>query len=136
MLAALVEFDAGSSDLADLWTHADGRPYADDEAALITSATIAEWELAEGLRVGPEPLISPDPDAAAVAGLLRLASDSPAATVLALGLRGTFVPVGGQPHRALPHQAARALADLFRRLALPALSGGDLDRATSLLNGL
>jgi hypothetical protein len=44
-----------------LWTHADGRPYADAEAeaALITSATMAEWELAEALRRGPDQARSP-----------------------------------------------------------------------------
>jgi hypothetical protein len=43
VLAALAEFDAERSDIADLWTYADGRPYADDVTALITSATITEW---------------------------------------------------------------------------------------------
>jgi hypothetical protein len=32
VLAALIEFDAERSDIADLWTHADGRAYADAEA--------------------------------------------------------------------------------------------------------
>jgi hypothetical protein len=82
-LAALVEFDADRSDLADLWTHADGRPYADAEAALITSASIGEWELAEALRGGPDR--APDKDSDAIAGLLRLANGTDAATLLCLG---------------------------------------------------
>lgn len=53
VLAALLGFDASRTDITDLWRHADGRPYTDDEAALITSATMQEWELADALRDGP-----------------------------------------------------------------------------------
>jgi hypothetical protein len=125
VLAALVEFDSDRSDLADMWVHQDGMPYADDEAALVTSATIGEWTLAEALRGGPGQ--AQDGHSAAVADLLRLAGGTDAATLLLLGLREVFFD-------GKPDDPAAAFADVFRRLALPALDAEGARRAQPFLN--
>ena len=127
VLAALVEFDASRSDLADFWTHADGRPYADDEAALVTSASLGEWELADALRGGSGQ--APGPAAHAIAALLRLATGTDAATLLLLGLREAFLD-------DQPRDRVGAFADVYRRLALPVLDGETTERAKAVLDSL
>jgi hypothetical protein len=54
VLAPLVEFDASRSDLADMWAHADGLPYGDADAALITSTALDESAVADALRGGSD----------------------------------------------------------------------------------
>jgi hypothetical protein len=124
VLAALVEFDANRSDIADFWTHADGRPYADAEAALITSASLGEWALADALRGGPDQ--APDKDSAALAALLRLTANTSGAVPFSQGLREAFLD--GQPVDRVAE-----CADVFRRLALPALALDDKRRANAIL---
>lgn len=127
VLAALVEFDAERSDLADVWTHADGRPYADAETALITSATLAEWELAGALRGGSDQ--APGKDSAAMADLLGLADGTDAATLLLLGLREAFLD-------GKPDDRAAAFADVYRRLALPGMDDAGRGKAEAVLGSL
>lgn len=127
VLAALVEFDADRSDLADMWVHQDGMPYGDDEATLITSATIPEWELAEALRGGPG--AAPDAASAPIASLLRLADGTDAATLLVLGLRKAFLD-------GRPDVRAAAFADVYGQLALPALDGDAGEWARAALDSL
>jgi hypothetical protein len=126
-LAALVEFDARRSDLADMWVHHDGMPYGDDEASLITSATLPEWELAEALRGGPDQAL--DERSSAMARLLRLVGGTGAATLLLLGLREVFFD-------GKPDDPAAAFAGVLRRLALPVLDGGARSRAGTVLDHL
>jgi hypothetical protein len=127
VLAALLEFDAERSDIADVWTHADGRPYADAEAALITSATMEEWALADALRGGPDQ--APGKDTGTIADLLRLADGTDAATLLCLGLRETLLD-------GRPGDRDAAFAGVYRRLALPGLDAAGRDRASALLGHL
>lgn len=127
VLAVLVAFDAPASRVADIWLHADGRPYSDAEADLIGGASIAEWELAEALRGGPDAVSGQD--AAAIAALLRIAVRCPLGPALAIGLRAEFLD-------REPRGGAAAFADVYRRLALPGMSGDDLKQATTLLDGL
>lgn len=127
VLAALVEFDANRSDLADFWTHADGRPYADDETALITSATLAEWELAGALRGAPDQ--PPGPAAPAVASLLRIADGTEAGSLLLLGLREVFLD-------GKPDDPDAEFAGVYRRLALPVLGGETREQALAVLEGM
>jgi hypothetical protein len=93
-VAALVAFDAPLSAGADSFRHRDGTPFTDGETALIASATDEEWLLAEALRGGPGQ--ASDPDAAAVASLLRLADGTGAAPLLVLRLRRSLVHPGGR----------------------------------------
>ena len=125
VLAALVEFDANRSDIADVWTHADGRPYADAEAALITSASLDEWTLADALRGGPDQ--APDEVSAALAELLRLAGRSDAAASFGQSLRDIFLD-------QKPEDRIAAFADTYRRLALPALGSDGDEKANAVLD--
>jgi len=133
VLAALVAFDAAASTAADSWVHADGQPYSDAEASLIGSASLAEWELAEALRGGPGQ--ASDPGAPTIAALLRLASGTALEVLLCTGLRQVLLPDGSVPERSRRERTA-AFADAYKRLALPGLSGDDLDKAAVLLDRL
>src|ERR1022692_4093757 len=119
VLAALIDYDAPASSSADSWVHGDGMPYTADEAALIATASMAEWSVAEALRGGPEEVS--DPDQAVIAALLRLARAPPPAPLVGIGLREAFPPDGDGPERTRPERTA-AFADVYRRLALPGLA--------------
>lgn len=107
----------------------------DGEAELITSATNNERRLAEALG-GPPDRQVPEGDAEAIAGLLRLASESPSAAEFAAGLLQGFLIPDDSVHAQARDQSGAAFADLYRTLALPAMSPGAADRAAVLLEGL
>ena|ERR1022692_2739341 len=133
VLAALIDYDAPASGAADSWIHGDGMPYTADEAALIAAATVAEWTMAEALCGGPEEVS--DPDQAAIAELLRLASGTALAPLIGIGLREAFPPDGDGPERTRPERTA-AFADLYQRLALPGLDGSASEQAEVILGSL
>jgi hypothetical protein len=107
----------------------------DSEAELVTSATSNERRLAEALR-GPAGRQVPEADAEAIAGLLRLASESPSAAGFAAGLQQGFLLPDDSVHSQARDQADAAFADLYRRLALPEMASGAADRAVALLDSL
>ena len=133
VLAALVDYDALASGAADSWVHGDGMPYTAAEAALIATASMDEWSLAEALRGGPGEVS--DPGQAAIAALLRLASGTGLAPALGIGLRAVFLPDGDGPERTRPERTT-AFADVYQRLALPGLADDTREQATALLDKL
>lgn len=112
-----------------------GERSSDSEAELITSATSNERRLAEALRGQPGQQV-PEPEAEAMAGLLRLASESPSAAQLASGLLQGFLIPDDSVHAQAREQAGPAFADLYRTLALPGMAAGAADQAEVLLDGL
>ena len=134
-VAALVGLDLAASRAADAWIGLDGEPCSENEAELIISATGAERQLAEALR-GPPGGEVPEPDAEAIAALLRLAAGSPSGAVLAVGLRQKFLVPDDSWHAPARDECAVAFAELYRALALPALAVGAAGRAEVLLDGL
>jgi len=132
-VAALVDLDLGASREADAWIGLDGEPCSANEAELIISATGEERRLAEALR-GPPGMEMLEPDAEAIAGLLRLAADSPPAPVLAADLMH-LIPDDSQ-HAAARDERSAAFAELYRTLALPGMSVDEAERAMVLLEGL
>lgn len=125
-LAALISYDPVASREADAWIGLNCEPCSDNEARLITGATDGEWLLAEAIR-GTTGLY--EPDAEAIAGLLRLAAGSPIAGLLRLGLREAYLD--GEPG-----DRAAVFADIYQRLVLPGLEGDVKERAAALLDGL
>jgi hypothetical protein len=130
VIAALVGYDAPGSRAADCWVHADGTPYSAADAELIETATASEWQLARALRGGHDETC--DPDATALSELLRLADGTPLADVLAVGLRQVFLLPDDSWHAPAREERTSAFADLYRRLALPAIEG-DLREAEAIL---
>jgi hypothetical protein len=134
VVAALLTYDAARSDEADAWVRADGTPLGDAEQNLIGSATDEEWALAEGLLGGPD--VVSDPDAPAMAALLRLASGTDVASLLRAGLRQAFLHPDGSGEALEPGERTAAFAGLFRTLALPALNAAAREMAGPLLDAL
>jgi hypothetical protein len=109
-------------------------------AALVSSsppadpATADESRLAEAIRSAPgEPGGGPGPDAPALADLLRLAEGTPSSGSFAVGLRQAFLIPDDSRHALAREDAAAAFADVYRRLALPGLSGESGSRALAIL---
>jgi len=134
-VAALVDLDLEASRAADAWIGLDGEPCSENEAELIVTATGAERRLAEALR-GPPVAEVAEPDAPTVAGLLRLAADSPRAPTLAAGLLQKFLIPDDSRHAPARDERAAAFADLYRMLALPGMSADAAGRAVALLDDL
>ncbi len=134
-VAALVDLDLAASRAADAWIGLDGEPCSENEAELIVSATGAERRLAEALH-GPPVTEVAEPKAAAIAGLLRLAADSPLAPALAAGLLQRFLIPDDSRHAPARDERAVAFAELYRMLALPGMPAGAAGRAVVLLDGL
>ena len=130
VVAALLTYDAPRSDEADTWVRADGTPLSVAEQDLIRSATNDEWALAEGLAGGPEAVS--DPDADAIADLLRLASGTDVASLLRAGLRQAFLRLDGSSH-GIARERTAAFAERYRKLALPGLDVDASQRAEVLL---
>jgi len=97
-------------------------------------ATADECRLAEALRGTPGELGgTPGPDAPAVADLLRLAEGTPACGSFVDCLRQCFlIPDDSRPPLAREDPAA-TFAEVYRRLALPGLSGDASSRALAIL---
>jgi hypothetical protein len=134
-VAALVDLDLEASRTADAWIGLEGEPCSENEAELIVTATGAERQLAEALR-GPPVTEMAQADAAAIAGLLRLAADSPAAPAFATGLLQKFLIPDDSRHAPARDERATAFAELYRMLALPGMAAGAAVRAVALLDGL
>jgi len=134
-VAALVDLDPVASREADTWIGLEGEPYGENEAELVTTATVAEWLLAEALR-GPPGLEVPAPDEEAIAGLLRLAEASPQAYVLAIGLCQKFLIPDDSWHAPARNECAAEFAELYRNLALPGMEAAASEQAVALLGGL
>ena len=132
VVAALVDLDWPGSRDADAGI---GPPRGDGEAELISSATSNERRLAEALR-GPVGAPVPEADAEAIAGLLRLASESPSAETLGAGLLQGFLMPDDAVHARAREVVGPAFADLYRQLALPAIAAGSAGQAEELLAGL
>src|SRR5260221_7300955 len=97
----------------------DDGPLSDAEQDLIRAATGEEWALAEGLAGAPEPVA--DPEAPAIASLLRLASGTDVVSLLRARLREMFAPPG-ESRRAMDRERRScAFAELYRTSALPGL---------------
>ena len=97
-------------------------------------ATADESRLADALRGAPGgPGVTPGPDAPALADLLRLADGTPSSGSFAVGLRQTFLIPDDSRHALARDDAAAAFADVYRRLALPGLSGEAGSRALAIL---
>jgi hypothetical protein len=97
-------------------------------------ATADECRLAEALHGTPGgPGGAPEPDAPAIAELLRLAEGSPSSGSFAVGLRQAFLIPDDSWHAVAREDAAAAFADIYRRLALPGLSGEAGSRAQAIL---
>jgi len=133
-VAALVDLDLAASRAAQAWIGLDGLPCSQNETELIISATGEEQRLAEALR-GPRGMEMPEPDAEAIAGLLRLA-DGPPAPVLAVGLLQKFLIPDDSRQAPARDDRIAAFAELYRTLALPRMAAGDADRAVALLEGV
>jgi hypothetical protein len=134
-VAALVDLDPVASREADAWIGLEGQLYSEDEAELVSTATVDEWLLAEALR-GPPGLELPEPDEEAIAGLLRLAEASPQASVLAIGLCQKFLIPDDSWHAPARSECAAEFAELYRNLALPGMEVTATEQATVLLGGL
>ena len=134
-VAALVDLDLQASREADAWIGLDGEPCSDNEAALITSANSGERRLADALR-GSSGSPLPEPDAELIAGLLRLAEESAPGSGLGVGLRQAFLIPDDSLHAPAREERTAAFCDLFRRLALPGLTGNAGERARELLADL
>jgi hypothetical protein len=134
-VAALVDVDLEASRAADAWIGLDGEPCSEDEAELIVTAAGAERGLAEALR-GPPVAEAAEPEATAIAGLLRLAADSPQAPALAAGLLQKFLIPDDSRHAPARDEPAATFAELYRMLALPGMPAGAAGRAAALLDGL
>ncbi len=132
-VAALMDLDLGASREADAWIGLDGEPCSEIEAELSVSATGAERRLAEALRGSPG-MELPEPDAGAIAALLRLADGSPQATVLAVGLLQKFLIPDDSWHAPARDERAAAFAELYRRLALPGMAADATERAVVRLD--
>ncbi len=103
-------------------------------AAPTAHATADECRLAEALRGTPgQPGGSPGPDAPAIAELLRLAEGTPSSGSFAVGLLQAFLIPDDSWHALARENAAAAFADIYRRLALPGLSGEAGSRALAIL---
>jgi len=95
------------------------------------SATPAECQLADALRGGRDG--APGPEAPALADLLRLAEGTPDSSMFAAGLRQAFL-IPDDSHQALAREEpTAAFADMYRRLALPGLTGSTGRRAEAIL---
>ena len=102
--------------------------------ATTADATADECRLAEALHGTPGgPGGAPEPDAPAIAELLRLAEGSPSSGSFAVGLRQAFLIPDDSWHALAREDAAAAFADIYRRLALPGLSGEAGSRALAIL---
>jgi hypothetical protein len=102
--------------------------------ALTGRATCDERRLAEALYGEPEG--TPRPEAPAVCELLRLAEGASTADTLVVGLRQAFlIPDDSWPPPAREHRTD-AFADVYRRLAVPGLSGESGARAQAILHQL
>ena len=133
-VAALVDLDLAASRAAQAWIGLDGLPCSQNETELIISATGEEQRLAEALR-GPRGMEMPEPDAEAIAGLLRLA-DVPPAPVLAVGLLQKFLIPDDSRQAPARDDRIAAFAELYRTLALPRMAAADADRAVAMLEGV
>lgn len=134
-VASLMDLDLGASREAGAWIGLDGEPCSENEAELIVSATSEEGRLAEALRGSPGSEL-PEPDAEAIAALLRLADGLPQATIFASGLLQKFlIPDDSWPAPARDERAA-AFAELYRTLALPGMAADATERAAVQLDDL
>src|SRR5215469_17958858 len=131
-VASLEDLDQMASGEADALIGLDGEPCSDNEAALITSATSIEHRLAEALR-GPPASLTPESDAEAIAGLLRLAAGAGAEARLSVSLGHAFLIPDDSRDPLAREERAATFCDLYRRLALPGLAGEAQGRADELL---
>jgi hypothetical protein len=112
-------------------------------AALVSSsvptdpATVDESRLADALRGVPaEPGGAAVPDAAALADLLALAEGTPSSGGFVTGLQQAFLIPDDSRHALAREETTAAFADVYRRLALPGLSGEAGSRALAILRRL
>lgn len=134
-VAALMDLDLAASREADAWIGLDGEPCSENEAELIVGATAEERRLAEALRGSPG-MELPEPDAEAIAALLRLADDSPQATILAAGLLQKFLIPDDSWQAPARDEHAAAFTELYRKLALPGMAADATERAVVQLDNL
>jgi hypothetical protein len=97
-------------------------------------ATADESRLADALRGAPgEPGVEPGPEAPALADLLRLAAGTPSSGAFAVGLRQAFLIPDDSRHALARDDAPAVFADIYRRLALPGMSGESGSQAQAIL---
>jgi hypothetical protein len=97
-------------------------------------ATADESRLADALGRAPgEPGGTPGPDAPALADLLRLAEGTPSSGAFVTGLQQAFLIPDDSRHALAREDTTAAFADLYRRLAMPGLSGEAGSRALAIL---
>jgi hypothetical protein len=97
-------------------------------------ATADESRLAGALAVPPGELGgAPVPEAAAVADLLLLAEGTPSSAAFVTGLQQAFLIPDDSWHAPAREQGTAAFADVYRRLALPGMSGEAGSRAVAIL---
>lgn len=134
-VAALVDLDPVASREASTWVGLEGEPYSENEAELVTSATVEEWLLAEALRGSPGTEV-PEQGEETIAGLLRLAEASPQAPVFTVGLCQKFLIPDDSWYAPARGECTSAFADLYRSLALPGMAADATERAMVLLHDL
>jgi hypothetical protein len=97
-------------------------------------ATADESRLADALGGAPgEPGGASGPDAPALADLLRLADGTPSSGAFVTGLQQTFLIPDDSRHAPAREDTTAAFSDLYRRLAMPGLSGEAGSRALAIL---
>jgi hypothetical protein len=109
-------------------------------AALVRSrvpadpATADECRMADALGGVPaEPGGAVVPDAGALADLLVLAEGTPSSGAFVTGLQQAFLIPDDSRHALAREETTAAFADVYRRLALPGLSGEAGSRALAIL---
>ena len=94
-------------------------------------ATCDESRLADALSGAPGG--TPCPDAPALADLLVLAEGTPSSGAFITGLQQAFLIPDDSRHALAREETTAAFADVYRRLALPGLSGEAGSRALAIL---
>jgi len=94
-------------------------------------ATADESRLADALGVTRGGV--PRPDAPALADLLLLAEGTPSSSAFITGLQQAFLIPDDSRHALAREETTAAFADVYRRLALPGLSGEAGSRALAIL---
>jgi len=96
-------------------------------------ATIDECRLADALGGTPGEPGGPGPHAPAIADLLQLADGASSAGAFVTGLQQAFLIPDDSRHALAREDSTAAFADIYRRLAMPGLSGEAGSRALAIL---
>jgi len=97
------------------------------------SATADESRLADALGGAPSEPSGTPPDAPALADLLLLAEGTPSSAAFITGLQQAFLIPDDSRHALAREETTAAFADVYRRLALPGMSGEAGSRALAIL---